>query len=252
MKERPIAFSSPMVEAILTGRKTMTRRVASLTISDKATKMINHLSDTTQPTFNPLWRQQGHFESLLQAWIYPHCPFGKPGDQLWVRENYFAFGSWVPDNKSKRKTSRKSYKFMEDGRLNPIFRTSTHHPVSDQLPVKTRPSKGREHIITWYLRLARFMPKKHARIWLEIINIRLERLQDITEQDAINEGIEVKEDPTAIVEKSYKIYGSKDWWDESPIASFKSLWESLHGSGSFAENPWVWVIEFKRIEKEIK
>jgi len=92
------------------------------------------------------------------------------------------------------------------------------------------------------------MPREAARIFLEVTNVRVERLQDITEQDAISEGIEFKEWKNGfMVNKGYKIYGEKATYDESPIVSYRSLWENINGPSSWEKNPFVWVIEFKAL-----
>jgi hypothetical protein len=156
MKERPILFSTPMVSAILEGRKTQTRRILK----------------------NP--------EVSMQ-----NCPYGKPGDLLWVRE------TWGIE---KRKEKRIVFK----ARMN-------DYPIQDD---RWRPSIH--------------MPKDAARIWLKLTEVRVERLQDITEKDAIAEGIE---------DESPYFY--------NPKYSFISLWESINGEGSFYQNPWVWVLTFE-------
>lgn len=92
-----------------------------------------------------------------------------------------------------------------------------------------------------------FMPKEACRIWLEVTNVRLERLQDISEEDAIAEGV--------ISEKIDAIHKWKDYSRQGylPIAkfSFFSLWEKINGKESVSENPWVWVYEFKKVEMPI-
>lgn len=96
------------------------------------------------------------------------------------------------------------------------------------------------------------MPKAACRLFLEITNIRVERLQDISEDDAIREGIK-SEIFTPNSEKCYYFYPCNDLRDDSyidlPKTSFYSLWQSINGPESWDENPWVWVIEFKRVNK---
>jgi hypothetical protein len=118
------------------------------------------------------------------------------------------------------------------------------NPPDTILPNTKRETYG------WFKRSSLFMPYKAARIFLEITDIRVERLQDISEADAIEEGIESNlylnknEDPIL----SYKIYGTKKDWDESPIVSYYSLWESINGKDSWDLNPWVFVITFKKLK----
>jgi hypothetical protein len=93
-----------------------------------------------------------------------------------------------------------------------------------------------------------FMPKEACRIKLKITDIKVERLQDISEQDAIHEGIEFKEwNNGFVLNKGFKIYGCRATYDENPIVSYRSLWEQINGKDSWNINHWVWVIQFERI-----
>jgi hypothetical protein len=147
------------------------------------------------------------------AWLQENktCPYGQVGDVLWVREK---FG------------------YSNEGKLH--FATNVCNPKYD------KPSSGWKPSI--------HMPKYACRIFLQITNVRVERLKDISEEDAIAEGIE-KQFSHLFQEWRYKDYAKvKDDW-RSPISSFQSLWASLNGFDSWDENPWVWVIEFKRVNK---
>lgn len=168
MKERPILFSTSMVQAILEGRKTMTRRVVK---------------------YKP---HKDHIYCDGNG-IAQKCPYGSVGDRLWVRETW-AYRQWNHD--------RVYYK--ADNNLADINREDE----------KWRPSI--------------FMPRKLSRITLEITNIRVERLQEITESDAISEGI---------------IHNSMN----DPKIEFQWLWQSINGIESWEANPFIWVIEFKRV-----
>lgn len=130
------------------------------------------------------------------------CFFGKAGDIIWVKETYTEY-------------PKGSFKY------------------------KLSTAKG-EELGPWKQSIS--MPKEAARIWLEITNIRVERLHDISESDAIAEGIQP-------FENGWKVYGSKNVFTDSAIGSFSSYWQFRFGSTSLKSNPWVWVIEFKRIEK---
>lgn len=142
------------------------------------------------------------------------CPYGNEMDRLWVRETFAA--PWGLD-----------YKFP-GGESGILYRADNP---------KKFPDDG-----TWKPSI--FMPRAASRITLEITAVRVERLQDISEQDAIAEGI-----------SNIGPCRSVGWQDYSggpgfmrPIKSYKSLWESINGKGSWAANPWVWVIEFKKYE----
>jgi len=216
MKEIPILFSTEMVKAILEGRKTQTRRVMKI-----------------QPDFEPsfcivdsilsIWKYQfakGKFPKCSGAASKPFlCPFGKPGDLLWVRETWvwwdgddvYGPGYYYAETFGQKENVPKGF---------PSWKPSIH------------------------------MPKAAARIWLEVTAVRVERLQDISERDCIAEGIEsfrpVPGDGGA--ETYYKMYDTGKF---APFSkrSFESLWESINGPGSWEQNPWVWVITFKKVER---
>ncbi len=194
MKELPIRFSGPMVKAILDGSKTQTRRVVK---QDR-----DGLLDC-KPT--PAWDA---------FWQCVACPYGKPGDRLWVRET---FG--IDD---------------EDGAVlyfaDPDTAQNAEHAriCEDRYP-RRRPSIH--------------MPRWTSRILLEITGVRVERLQDISEADAQAEGIEYSERF-----EGYCIGMAEHYHSHDPRLSYASLWESIYGPDSWSANPWVWVVEFRRIE----
>lgn len=172
-----------MVQAILDGRKTQTRRI---------------LKDGT-----PL----GNFKETIE-----HCRYGKPGGGLWVRETV------------GRVSFMGTYLYKTD-------------PIEPGEIVKWRPSIH--------------MPKAACRIFLEITSITIERIQDISEGDAIAEGIEYIVSPMVSGYRDYlteKLRGIKSAIVGSPRESYKSLWQSINGEQSWGDNPWVWVIEFQRVE----
>jgi len=143
------------------------------------------------------------------------CPYGQAGDRLWVRETW---AKWGRDDQCGEGPSQ------------------THEPIyrADSYPWdwgdKWRPSI--------------YMPRWASRITLEIIAVRVERLQDISSADAIAEGIE----PCASGGEWRNYLDSAPNRDAlTPRVSYRSLWESINGPGSWAANPWVWVVEFKRM-----
>lgn len=206
MKERPILFSGPMVRAILEGRKTQTRRCL-----------------TPQPT-----REQAFVGGMARdCWVFKDtaepagwlmhnmCPYGKPGDRLWVRETWqhsnFPLG---PYDESCSVSYRADY--LDD----------PHGPDGERSP------EGKYR--TW--RPSIHMPRAACRIVLEITAVRVERLQEISEADAAAEGT-----PGG--------HGSIPGYPYNAMAAehFQHVWEEINGPGSWAVNPWVWVIEFRRV-----
>ena len=194
MKERPILFSAPMVRAILDGRKTQTRRVVKPQPSQEL------LDDYAQ-----IRRERGvqKDDAEMLSECLP-CPYGFPGDRLWVRE------TWARDD--------------EDGAL--MYRADVG--CDDDANAWER---GRiEGVSRYRWRPSIHMPRWASRITLEITDVRVERLQDIGEEDAEAEGI-----PRSDVSPP----------DMGRFA-YQQLWESINGPDSWAANPWVWVIGFKR------
>lgn len=208
MKQRPILFSTPMVQAILEGRKTMTRRVVKPQPVDMMYEDENELVGLSEGKSAVMC---AGLQQVIQ------CPYGKPGDILWVRETWGNYGV--------------KYGYY-------IYKTIT--AALNEEFVKTRLYQGR-----WKPSI--HMPKEACRLYLRITDVRIERLQDISEADAIAEGIETDN------KGHYKCYeknvGLSEFELETPFWSFSSLWTSINGSESWESNPWVWVIEFKRIEK---
>jgi hypothetical protein len=184
MKERPILFKGPMVRALLAGTKTQTRRV----VKGIALEWLRPNGFTPEFTAAP--------ENGL-------CPYGQPGDRLWVRETWQRAGGntgyWYRATDSK----------ADDG----------GSPVSHWRP-------------------SIFMPRGASRITLEVTGVRVERLQDISRDDALAEGIVSAGDGNGFQLADTTHYSG------NPIDSYFSLWEHINGPGSVEANPWVWVVEW--------
>lgn len=191
-KERPILFSSAMVQALLAGRKTQTRRIVKPqpTTYGKCSQWKKHIATAPES-----WTDQKQLTVFLQD----KCPYGHVGDILWVRE------SWRWD----------------DGYLG--------------------------------------SPKEASRIWLEVVDIRVERVQDISEEDAIAEGVEpncsnpsecpsTKCSKDGCQSKGEYFHYMRDFDDFPAFSakeSFFSLWEKINGEEGLEANPWVWIVKFR-------
>ena len=193
VKERPIIFSAPMVRAILGGRTTQTRR----RVKPHPPEWINELHGGELSKRAPYAIEDD--EQRVFGWgfqddhdRYYKFPYGIIGDRLWVRETYAVCADCNIFYKADGEP------FPWDG-------------------IKWKPSI--------------YMPRRASRLTLEITDVRVERLKDISEKDAIAEGCQCAGVPASITN----------------VGAFAKLWESISGEGSWSQNPWVWVIEFKKV-----
>lgn len=206
MKEIPILFSTPMVEAILPYRKRMTRRTRGL-------EEINKDPDSwaISGTYHIL--TENYFEAVFEHKITKEligakCPYGLPSDVLWVRET---FCPMVISDFDGEGNDKHTYLFKTEPDSNSIL-----NQMEDA---------------TWKPSI--HMPKVACRIWLQVEEIRVERLQEITEDDAIAEGVNNE------MNIPWKT------GDDTYVGMFGELWEHINGPESWDLNPWVWVVKFK-------
>lgn len=228
MKERGMIFNSEMVRAILDGRKTQTRRIMK-------NQPAGDYPDTPAliRSVDGGFQWYGHYG---ESSIF-NCPFGAVGDRIWVRETWGVV----------------SHELDEDGRIQPW---SPDRPATaiHEMPFGNGYYSG--HAIyaadgefTWGDEDGRscwkpsiHMPRAACRTLLEVTGVRVERLNSISQEDAQAEGMELTgwrptySDPDS---------GGEVW---TPYDNFAQLWESIYGEESWKSNPWVWVIEFKRLE----
>jgi hypothetical protein len=191
MKECPIIFSGPMVRAILAGQKTQTRRVVK----------VRGGSDPVVVD-GKVWKP-----ARVDYSGYIQCPYGFPGDRLWVRE------AWCE----------------------PFY--LTHDIDCEQVGYRAdNPESINGQVIKWKPSI--FMPRWASRITLSVVSVRVERLQDITIDDVIAEGVFADFDPP-----------DGHGFRSEARNLYEKLWESINGPGSWDANPWVWVIEFERRDK---
>ena len=244
MKERGMIFNGEMVRAILDGRKTQTRREIKLNLDiaclattyDWATSLAaNHYQGLTEEqiqqkaeslrgVIHPVILGNGQMVSII-------CPYGKPGDRIWVRETWGVV----------------SHELDEDGRIQP-WTPDRPATVIHEMPFGNGYYSGHaiyaaDSDFTWgdddgyedgrsCWKPSIHMPRAASRILLEITNVRVERLKSISDGDAVREGC-----------------STADMMSGDCVADvFARLWASIYGSDSWNANPWVWVIEFKRVE----
>lgn len=220
VKERPILFSAPMVRSILAGQKTVTRRAVRHQPDVPVTDAIPRRNFPHGPAMiDWYWRpKHGHLNGVPSAGWDFKCPYGQPGDRLWVRE---AFGSQI-----------RSYG-GGTGRFT-VYRATS----PDAIDFKC--ASGKEYPVKWKPSI--HMPRHLNRILLEITDIRVERLQKISEEQAIAEGIDV-----SICQQFLETSPTRHQCKLAALHGFSGLWESINGAGAWDSNPWVWVVKFKQI-----
>lgn len=215
MADRGIPFSAPMVRALLAGTKTQTRRA-----------------------LNPQPETGARFAGIERdgQWLFTKgCVYGKMaptckvGDRLYVRETYYQRGHWEPVEAQRTKAGRQKWAFV---------------PADDVIDFAAPGyfRKGRHHkdpaTIAWHKRLGRFMPRRYSRTTLTVTDVRVEMLKDISEADAIAEGLKWVAPGKWAVDRTLPIIG------DDPRRVYGELWERINGPGSWEANPWIVAISF--------
>lgn len=224
MKERGMIFNAEMVRALLDGRKMQTRRPVKFPVLDK--NLGCELAGN-------------ELAGELSAGNYLNSAFGKPGDRIWVREA-FRVHSRATDVATLVYKASERNSWTEQTHRVPV--AVCNKPAT---PEKWTPSLH--------------MPRWASRILLEITDVRVERLNAISEEDAQREGVHTEVWDQTVVARNYAARDEffQFWSEDMPHyvemnqlyrSSFRSLWESIYGSENWLANPWVWVIEFKRVE----
>lgn len=244
MKERPILFSAPMVRAILSGQKMQTRRTVKPQPEHPhfATRHMLATDDEGADLYL-------HSATLAKA---IRCPYGQPGDRLYVLEAWRTLDELDPYS-----GGRLAEMCLDAGYRMPWAPIQYEADKERRnwqnvgTPPKTEPPKPGRY------RHARFMPRWVSRILLEVVSVRVERLNAISEADAIAEGIACE---NVIVDTYYanghhEVWADRCFFDggceegyESAADAYAELWNNINGPDAWASNPWVWVVEFKRVQ----
>lgn len=231
MKVRPILFSAPMVRAILDGRKTQFRRVVKLPSHIKHHELdLTRMQDGYPDGVRPIWGDDEE-PNLFST----RNSFGKVGDRLWCRE------TWTR---------------VHPGFLQHLDPDRDSHEWSTLYKADTLGGYESSLLEFTHWMSPAVMPRRFSRIDQDIVSVRVERLNEITEEDAINEGV------LSLRSQDWDMRHFPKWRTEfdaatenklrpplgpSPLECFRALWESINGPGSWGANPWVWVIEFMRV-----
>jgi hypothetical protein len=227
--ERPILMSTENVKAILEGRKTQSRRV--IKPQPKFVPSSECGSGKDQWEYHPVyWYAEDGPGRLMNRC----CPYGQVGDKLWVRETHYRYGKWVKNGFTK--TGKQKWTFRGQAKEVRYY---------DNPPEDVRPNRYREP--AWYKRPSIFMPRWASRITLEITEIRVERLQEITGEDMNREGI--------VYDDLWGKFSIPDWdtfveaQEKVAISAFTKIWDSINGKKHpWSSNPWVWCISFKMLK----
>ncbi|TXE47859.1 hypothetical protein FOT55_15010 [Serratia bockelmannii] len=228
MKERPVIFNSEMVRAILSGRKTQTRRVMKVQPSEH----FHPMNMSLELDYSARWYTPGVIDK--DGYLQPAtgqvfgvagedegyaCPFGAVGDRLWVRETWSSdFANYYPNDRVWYAADNNRCSDIEV--VNGV--RGIYSPESDvHVPFRWRPSIH--------------MPRWASRITLEITGVRVERLNDLSEEDAKSEGVAPSQHIITPPEALYRV-------------GFLKLWQSIYGEESWRANPWVWAISFRRVK----
>lgn len=226
MKERPILMSAPMVRACLDGSKTQTRHIApveSFDIKDAGNEMVTwaiSFSKAVGPSRSLASYSGGRYsaDDATRIVASQFCPYGKPGDHLWVREAHQV--RMISEENGNKWHASVAYR-ADDAYAQVEIQRATYQKL-ESAGSKSGWTPG-IHMFRWACRLE-----------LEITGVRVERLQDISEGDSIAEGCR---EPAC--GPDYKL--SKKW-------AYRELWNDINGAGAWDANPWVWVVEFKRVK----
>lgn len=221
MKERPILFSGRLPQLVHDGLKTQTRR----SMKTQPLDVIPMKGDKLGVEWIGLMKREPEPKGVVFR-----CRLGKPGDRLWVKETFYAWGCW--EIRYSEKKRRDEWHFVDQTQ-------TTGRQYLYEPPAGYAKTKRCTVILAWWKRPAIFMPRAACRSTLEIVSVRAERLNDIGEADAKAEGA-----PLELGQLERTILGAKAKYK----SGFCRLWESINGAGSWAANPWVWVIEFKRVQ----
>lgn len=215
MKEHPILFSAPMVRAILDGRKIVTRRVVK----------HPHLEYADRFAYNSergLWELGETHQGPVARVGWLKCPYGVPGDRLWVRE------TWRTEERAADMVD--GVRFAADGGFVPIANTA--EAANDWVVAH----ENGKHAEKW--RPSIFMRRWACRTLLEVVSVRVEPLRDVTHMESALEGAGVESLPLLYVGGC------------TPRDAFRKLWDGINGKRpgcAWTDDPWVWRIQFQRV-----
>lgn len=239
MADRPILFSGPMVRALLDGRKTQTRRIVK----------VPGIMGGRYPVFPPeelIELEDGEFRrgifhyASTGALSGPYKLGFAIGDRLYVREEYYQFGHWEAAEWLLTKGGRQKWAFV--GALSMV----QLDPPAEFMASRDKEFPGAPR---WYKRLGRFMPRSLSRMTLIVTDVRVQRLQDISEADAIAEGV-IEYEPTMEDPAEFSAFDGTDVFNNA-VSAYRDLWNRINGPGAWDANPWVVAVSFDVVRGNI-
>jgi len=240
--ERPIIFSPPMASAILAGTKTVTRRIVKFPVRKMSS--ADHESPTytmAQGTATEMTSDSNASSIELsdtgRETTLDLCPYGQPGDRLSLKESFYAFGRW--ETRFNEKHQHSEWHFI-DLTLQSGLAYQFSEPTDYVKTSRSNPEPA------WWRRPSLFMPRRASRINLEITDVHIERLRDITDEQARAEGFSPMHDGM----HSYFVNHMSppnSGMSVTAVIAFAVYWQSLNGVESWDANPWVWVVGFRPV-----
>jgi hypothetical protein len=231
--EHPLLYQADMVRALLDGTKTQTRRIIKPqpgNVNFKEQPQLDEVGGWVVPGRSYRWTDD---DATGRVWK----PLGKPGDRIWVKETHQIYGHWIQNGVSI--TGRQKWIFV------------AHHSLKVKYQGDFEPHPKSRDQLGWWTHPSIFMCRWASRITLELTAVRAERLQDISDADALSEGI------NRISGVTGADYGYRDYRlpaktvcvyrFQMPFNSYMSLWESINGPDSWSSNPMVWVYTFRKL-----
>lgn len=227
MTERPILMTPENGQKCFEGSKTQTRRI----LKDQPGEFV-HIEFDPKKGWQYWWDVgSSGMPDVRQEYAPLKCPYGVVGDRLYLREACWIWGAWISGFDEEKK--RRVYSFVEADSKRVTFQKPDSHIVT----------KKQANTVGWVRRPGIFMPRWACRTVVEITEIRVQRVQEISEEDAKAEGLV----------KSVHDHGTywgiqhADVWETDPRKTFKRLWNSINSPDSWDANPFVWAITFKKV-----
>lgn len=240
-RQIPMLFSPAMVEALLAGRKTETRRI----LNPQPETYQNDAGETCD--IYP-FKVEGQTRSRIASGFggcgvitTQECR-AEVGDLIWVKEAHYAFGWWETTDELTKKTQKPKR----------VFVRNSAKPVLFEAPAGVMTGQP-EQQSGWYKRSSLFLPKLESRLTLPVTDFSIEQLHDIDEAGAAAEGVERLANPTR-QKYPFKVYGNRTIGDgcRSAKQSYQTLWDSINGFLAWHANPWVDVTKFDVLQQNVE